>query len=147
VMASRLLDGNAASQLAFTAGVLQDLGRLELHLRSAEAYTALEGLAGQALCAAEEDAFGQHHATAGAELAQAWSLPLGIVEAIAQHHQVPEQAPEPAAAQAVWLASLIGDGDLGLAMMPPLVHIQADLVQAQAASQREIQALCNVVGV
>lgn len=147
VLASHLLDGHAASQLAFTAGVLQDLGRLDLHLRSAEAYAALEGLAGQDLCAAETDVFGMHHAAAGAELAQSWSLPETIVEAIAMHHQPSAQAPEAPAAQAVWLASLVGDGDLGLAMMPTLPHIQVDLVQAQATSRREIDALCKVVGV
>ncbi len=147
VLASRLLDGHAASQLAFTAGVLQDLGRLELHLRSAETYAALEGLIGQTLCAAETAAFGQNHAEAGAELALTWCLPAAIVEAVALHHQPHAQAPEAAAAQAVWLASLIGDGDLGLVMMPPLPHIQTDLAQAVAASQREIEALCQVVGV
>lgn len=147
VLASRLLDGHAASQLAFTAGVLQDVGRLDLHLRSAEAYAALEGLAGHDLCAAEHAVFGHDHATAGAELAHAWSLPATIVEAIALHHQPNAQAPDAPAAQAVWLASLVGDGDLGLAMMPPLPHIQVDLVQAQIASQREVEALCKVVGV
>lgn len=147
VLASRLLDGHAASQLAFTAGVLQDLGRLELHLRSGEAYAELEGLAGQALCAAEKATFSQDHAEAGAELAQAWSLPASIVEAIALHHQPSERVPEAPAAQAVWLARLIGDGDLGLAMMPPLPHIQVDPVHAQAASQLEIEALCKLVGV
>ena len=147
VLASRLLDGHPAGQLAFTAGVLQDMGRIDLHLRSAEAYAALEGLAGQELCAAEEAAFGQHHAATGAQLAEAWSLPAAIVEAIALHHRPCEQAPESPAAQAVWLASLVGDGDLGLAMLPPLPYIQADLAQAQADSLREIEALCKVVGV
>lgn len=147
VLASRLLDGHAASQLAFTAGVLQDLGRLDLHLRSAEAYATLEGLVGQELCAAEHRAFGHDHAAAGAELAHAWSLPPSIVEAIALHHQPNAQAPESPAAQAVWLSSLVGDGDLGLALMPPLPYIQVDLVQAQADSLREIEALCKVVGV
>ena len=147
VLAARLLDGHAASQLAFTAGVLQDMGRLDLHLRSPEGYAALEGLAGQDLCAAEQAAFGQHHAAAGAELAEAWALPATIVEAIALHHRPSEQAPQAPASQAVWLASLVGDGELGLAMMPPLPHIRADLAQAQAASKREIEALCKVVGV
>ncbi len=147
VLAARLLDGHADSQLAFTAGVLQDLGRLELHLRSVDDYAAMEALSGQQLCAAEVAAFGLHHAAAGAELAQAWSLPATIVEAIAQHHQGHAHAPQAPAAQAVWLASLVADGDLGLAMMPPLQHIKADLSQAQAAAQREIEALCRLVGV
>ena len=147
VLASRLLDGHADSQLAFTAGVLQDMGRFDLYLRSPDTYATLEGLAGQDLCAAEEAAFGQHHAAAGAELAEAWSLPLAIVETIALHHRPGAQAPEAPAAQAVWLASLIGDGHLGQAAMPPLPHIQADLATAQVASQREIEALCKVVGV
>lgn len=147
VLASRLLDGHAASQVAFTAGVLQDLGRLDLHLRAPDGYAAMESLTGHALCDAERSCFGQTHAEAGAELAEAWALPPAIVEAIALHHQACEQVPLNPAAQAVWLASLIGDGDLGDAMMPPLAHIEVDMAQAQAASLREIEALCSVVGV
>ncbi len=146
VLATRLLDGHADSQLAFTAGVLQDIGRLDLHLRDPEAYAALESLSGAALCAAEQAAFGHSHAAAGAALAEAWALPPAIVEAIALHHQPAALAPAAPAAQAVWLASLIGDGGLGLAPMPPLPHIRADMAQAQAASQRESQALCQLVG-
>ena len=146
VLATRLLDGHADSQLAFTAGVLQDIGRLDLHLRDPEAYATLEALSGQALCTAEQAAFGHSHADAGAALAEAWALPQAIVDAIGQHHRPAALAPAGPAAQAVWLASLIGDGDLGLVPMPPLPHVLADMAQAQAASQREIQALCQLVG-
>ena len=147
VLASRLLDGHAAGQLAFTAGVLQDLGRLDLYLRAPTDYVALENLSGAALCAAEKERFGQTHAEAGAELADLWALPAAIVEAIAEHHQPAEHPPTNPAAQAVWLASLIGDRDLGQASMPHLAHINVDPAQALAAAQREIDALCALVGV
>lgn len=147
VLACRLLDGHAQSQVAFTAGVLQDLGRLDLYLRSPELYLPMEGLAGTELCDAENERFGQTHSQAGAELAEAWALPPAIVEAIASHHRHGPQAPERPVAQAVWLASLVGDGELGLSAMPALTHIQADIAEAQAASQREVAALFSVVGV
>ena len=147
VLACRLLDGHAQSQVAFTAGVLQDLGRLDLHLRSPDLYAPMEGLAGAELCQAEQASFGQTHAEAGAELAEVWSLPPAIVEAILSHHKPGAQAPEGPVAQAVWLASLIGDSELGLSAMPALTHIQVDIVAAQAASEREVAALYSVVGV
>ncbi len=147
VLASRLLDGHAESQLAFTAGVLQDLGRFELQLRSPVAYAPLEALAGAELCAAERATFGEDHAQVGASLAQTWALPSVIVEAIAAHHRPAVQAPTGAAAQAVWIASLVGDAALGLEMLPPLPHIRVDLAQAQAASQRDVAALCSLLGV
>jgi HD-like signal output (HDOD) protein len=130
VLACRLLDGHAQSQVAFTAGVLQDLGRLDLYLRSPELYGPIEGLVGAELCQAEQDSFGQDHAQAGADLAEVWGLPTAIVEAIASHHRPAPQAPEDPVAQAVWLASLVGDGELGLSAMPALTHIRADIAEA-----------------
>lgn len=146
VLACKLLDGHAQSQVAFTAGVLQDLGRLDLHLRSPEIYTPMEGLTGAELCQEEQHSFGQTHAEAGAALAEAWALPAAIVEAILMHHRPGPQAPEAPVAQAVWLASLIGDGELGLSAMPTLAHIQIDIVAAQAASEHEVRALYGAVG-
>ena len=146
VLASHLLDGHAASQIAFTAGVLQDIGRLELQLRSPDDHAALESLGGSTLCRAERASFGQSHAEVGASLADAWGMPAAVVEAIALHHAPPEQLGASPAAQALWLASLIGDADLGTLALPPLVHVQTDPAQALAASQRETEALCALVG-
>ena len=147
VLACKLLDGHAQSQVAFTAGVLQDLGRLDLHLRSPELYAPMECLSGAELCAAEQHSFGLTHAEAGAALAEAWALPPAIVEAVALHHRPGPQAPTVPVAQAVWLASLVGDGELGLSAMPGLTHIQTDIVAAQVASQREVASLYSAVGV
>ena len=147
VLACNLLDGHAQSQVAFTAGVLQDLGRLDLYLRSPENYAAMECLAGAELCEAEQRSFGLTHAEAGAELAEAWALPPVIVEAIVLHHRPGPNAPEVPVAQAVWLASLVGDGELGLFAMPTLLHIQTDIIAAQVASQREVATLYCAVGV
>lgn len=141
VLASRMLDGHPASAVAFTAGVLQDLGRFEFHLRSPEAYLRMESLCGEALCAAELAEFGVTHAQVGAELAEAWSLPASIVDAIAAHHNPPHQIPQEAAAQALWLASRVGDGADGLEALPPLEHIRVDPLTALASSSKEVEAL------
>lgn len=147
VLACKLLDGHAQSQVAFTAGVLQDIGRLELYLRCPESYAPIVGLAGADLWRAEREGFEQTHAEAGAELADAWALPNAIVKAVASHHEQGQQAPQEPVAQAVWLASLIEDGDTSLATLPALQHIQADISAARAASQVEVAALCSAVGV
>jgi HD-like signal output (HDOD) protein len=146
VLASQLLDGHAASPIAFASGMLQEIGRLELHMRSPEDYAAMESLSGGELCAAERNRFGQSHANVGAALAEAWGLPPTVVEAIAVHHAAPEHVTASPAAQAVWLARLIGDADLGTLALPTLVHVQADPAQALAASQRESEALRALVG-
>lgn len=147
VLASKLLEGHAQSQVAFTAGVLQDLGRLDLYLRSPERYAPLVALNGAELSRAEHERFGQTHAEAGAELAETWALPPDIVEAIASHHGPGRQAPEAPVAQAVWLASAVEDEDTGLATLPALPHIQRDIGAARVASRCEVAALCSAVGV
>lgn len=71
---------------AYTAGLLQDIGRFALaHLESA-AYAPILRIAASIQIAEEErNVFGVTHAEAGAALAKSWGLPADLVEAIATH--------------------------------------------------------------
>lgn len=72
---------------AFTAGLVHDVGKLLLNKPILKAQGELPGaLEGPGLLAAERAALGCDHAEAGALLAETWSFPPVLVEAIAGHH-------------------------------------------------------------
>lgn len=84
-------------EMAFTGGLLHDIGKLLMFTAAPAAYTEV-----MRLCTAQEmptlDAeksiFGYDHAAAGGQLATAWNLPYEITEAIAAHHEPDEHGSE-----------------------------------------------------
>lgn len=83
--------------LAFTGGLLHDIGQLLMFVASPLNYVqALELHHHQelSLIAAERSLFGYDHAAAGGALAQCWKLPSDIVDAIAAHHEPDELGSE-----------------------------------------------------
>lgn len=79
--------------LAFTGGMVHDIGQLLMHIASPTSYLqALELHHRQdiSLVAAERSLFGYDHSEAGRALALHWKLPAEIVDAIAAHHE-PDQ--------------------------------------------------------
>ena len=73
-LAAQILGGSSA-ELAATAGLLAEVGRLLPGMRS----TLPDGT--------EQNPEGPHFAEAGAYLLGLWGLPMPIVEAVANHHQ------------------------------------------------------------
>ena len=83
----------ANPEMAFTAGLLHDIGQLLMFTASPGHYVrALELKRSEdtTLIAAERSLFGYDHAAAGRILATAWRLPLEISEAIGGHHEPDE---------------------------------------------------------
>ena len=85
---SELRSDEIDPSLAYTAGLLHDIGKLVLKITFKESYQRLRGrgLWGPALQQAERELFHLDHAEAGGLLAEFWQLPPVLVEAIKNHH-------------------------------------------------------------
>jgi len=88
----------AEPPVAFTAGLLHDIGKLALNqVLDADAQAAVRERVVQGHLArnvAEKEIFGTDHAEVGGCLLQSWRLPEEIIEAVANHHH-PVTSPEP----------------------------------------------------
>jgi len=147
-LARRLIEGDsAASELAFTAGLLHDIGQMCLFQLHGAAYVALfaevphgdrRGL--------EKERFGQAHDSLGADLLEAWGLPQAIADVARQHHAPLQPAQLPLVQRAVWVANHLSDaaGEAG-----PLMAVSCEgLAPAEQATQEaraEIDALAGLL--
>ena len=83
-------------ELAFTAGLLHDVGKLAIGVALDE---ELQGVIESVdehdldLFTAEQHRLGTDHCETGRMLAELWSLPAPVVEVIAMHHAPPEADP------------------------------------------------------
>ena len=84
--------------LAFTGGLLHDIGQLLMFIASPLNYVQALELHHRrddlSLIAAERSLFGYDHAAAGRALALCWKLPGEVVDAIAAHHEPDELGSE-----------------------------------------------------
>lgn len=86
--------GRASSKIAYTAGLLHDIGKVVLDQYMASVYpffyrrTQIDGID---LCEVEKENFGHSHAEAGGLLAESWHLPENLIDTIKYHHS-PERA-------------------------------------------------------
>lgn len=81
-------------EVAYTASLLHDIGKLVLNAYLSETYQEVLERVESEHCAftqAEEAVLGFNHAQVGARICEKWNLPAELVEAIAFHHE-PEKA-------------------------------------------------------
>lgn len=79
------------SAVAYTSGLLHDVGKLLLMTRFGTAYAQLLASPEYLACpgvAAEQAVLGVHHAQLGTLMARHWQLPEDMQDAIARHHQI-----------------------------------------------------------
>ncbi len=132
------------AELAFTGGLLHDIGELVLAANFSAPYAqvmAFREAHGCFLVAAERAVLGIDHAAVGGLLAEAWRFPEALYQAIADHHQ-------PAARHTASLADLIHVADaithgLGIARLPDelVMPVDAGAWQRLAMSGERIRAV------
>jgi putative nucleotidyltransferase with HDIG domain len=109
-IARQLLNGGPEAELAFTAGLLHDIGSLVLASRMPEEYNEIcrhADATGVPIHNVESERLGVSHAQVGAYLLGLWGLPHEVLDIVAFHH-VPWVAGLPLdAASAVRLAEAI----------------------------------------
>ncbi|MCC6624633.1 MAG: HDOD domain-containing protein [Deltaproteobacteria bacterium] len=89
-LVARALADASRRDLAFTAGLLHDIGRVVLAVRMPERLAEItqEARASRRpLHVIEREALGTTHAEVGAHLLAMWGLPAPIVAAVASHHE------------------------------------------------------------
>jgi len=108
VVANGGLEINVETSVAFTAGLLHDIGKLVMgQAIDAPLLAAIRGrIAEERLSwvAAERDILGTDHAEVGAHLLKSWNLPEEVVEAVRNHHR-PVLAPRPLLSAVVHVAN------------------------------------------
>lgn len=104
------IDFNVDSHVAFTVGLLHDIGKLVLgQVLTPEHQTNIRALIADkknSRWEAEKLVLGTDHAEVGGALLQAWNLPEDIIEAVANHHH-PVVDPEPKLSAVAHLANYI----------------------------------------
>ncbi len=81
-------------EMAFTAGLLHDIGQVVLRMRFGVEYDRITEAGDGSVTDREQAAFGVDHAQAGGWLAEAWALPEWIAVAAQCHHDVLEPGSE-----------------------------------------------------
>jgi len=140
----------ADPHLAYSAGLLHDIGKLALQdiMPKSLAAIAMEAeAAGESLYSVEQMHLGTNHAVLGRQLAQRWGLPDSIVMAIWLHHSAAvtrlEGLPETQVARLVWAADHIvrhlSIGCSGSFDAPEPLSALAEVIGAETATLQEIR--------
>ncbi len=147
VAASGLVHGDWES-VAFTAGLLQDMGELVIgcNLAPDVVWRMRERVDSGAVSRieAEREELGTDHAEVGACLLESWHLPGDMVEAVANHHQ-PVLDPEPRLS----VVTHLGDGLAHLAGGAPgwggyAVRVSGDVVRRLGIDEPRLEGLVIV---
>ncbi len=106
---------NMDRHLAYTAGLLHDIGKVVLDQYVAENISLFydqESCTTGGLIDKEQELFGTDHQETGHELARLWSLPAALEEAISLHHEPQQAHSNPDLVDTVYLANLLVSGVL-----------------------------------
>jgi putative nucleotidyltransferase with HDIG domain len=111
----------------FTAGIIHDMGKIVLDSLYSEFYAevlARVADSSTSLYAAEEEVIGLDHGALGRELAEAWSLPPELTDAVAHHHAPGRAQADPEIAALVHVGDVVsrklGVGSGGDALVPEM---------------------------
>ncbi len=147
-LARRLIeDDSAASDLAFTAGLLHDMGQVHLMQIHGAAYAALHAeMPDGDVRVLEAERFGQTHDSLGADLLEAWGLPQAIADAARHHHAEPPLSKLTLVQQAVWVANrLAGSAEDAVQVAKLSTDTLAPVNQVVDEARSEIETLASLL--
>ena len=112
VIAEKLanLTGKVEPSLAYTAGLLHDIGKVALDQFINSGFSLFYrelNEEGKNFSEVEKQVLGTDHTEVGVDLAQSWSFPESLVEAIRYHHQPEHAAQHKALVHIVYVADLL----------------------------------------
>jgi HD-like signal output (HDOD) protein len=133
--------------IAYTFGILHDIGRVALAVVSPAAYaTMLDGYSGPAdgILEAERALFGQDHCETGLQLVDEWRLPEELAPAVAEHHEPMSIHSQSDPAELVNISCKLADaaGFPAFTRCEPLLYEEL----LQALPEREQKLLSTEVG-
>ena len=102
--------GRVPADIAYTAGLLHDIGKVVLDQYISQVtpfFYRRTQVDGMDLIDVEHEAFGVSHDEAGGLLAEQWSLPENLTDAIRYHHQPEKSVVNPDLTHHVYLADLL----------------------------------------
>jgi putative nucleotidyltransferase with HDIG domain len=105
-----VITGRASSEVAYTAGLLHDIGKVALDQYMGLAYPLFYRkiqVGDDNLTSVESDVFGVTHTDIGGLLADRWSMPEQLVEVIKYHHDPGKASLSPELTHIVYFADLI----------------------------------------
>ncbi len=148
---ARRLDEGADPAAAFLAGLLHDVGKMALATCLPKSYArVLEALAadGSSIAEFERDIIGIDHAVVGRRLAQRWSLPESVQQAIWLHHQPLETVPQTlAGADLVAVTqladTLVRERGIGFSGNAAFPRTSRDLADELALTGEDLQAVAD----
>jgi putative nucleotidyltransferase with HDIG domain len=146
-------DAGQTKAVAFTAGLLHDIGKLVLASSEKEAYARAIQKAreqGVLLCAVERSVFVIDHAELGGELMQRWKLPEDIAAAVRYHHDLDGAGPHKTLTAVVQVGDMIAHQlngeDLAATdlLIPPTAALDGLQITPERLSQYVAEAQAEV---
>ncbi len=97
-------------EIAFTAGLLRDIGKLIIHEYVSESYDDIIQEVNNSnitFSEAEEKTLGFNHSEIGGKVAEKWNFPCGLVESIKYHHTPGNAKKDPVLVSIVHVADVL----------------------------------------
>ncbi len=105
-----VLTGKVSADIAYTAGLIHDIGKVVLDQYMGKAHPFLYRrtlVNGETLLTVEREAFGITHNEVGSRLAVRWSLPEAFIDVIQNHHDPENSTIDSVLTYIVYLADLL----------------------------------------
>lgn len=132
-------------ELAYTATLLHDIGKLVLNSYLSESYQEVLKIVNEEKLPfneVEDNMFGFNHATVGGKVAEKWNLPKDLVEAISFHHHPEEATVNPHLTAIVHLSDLVAlQMGMGMGIDGLLYSFSKDALELLELNEGDLEAL------